>query len=115
MVDKIKGGLADNMTLEQIAEKHGVTLSAIESALAAGIAVEMEHTDDKATATEIAKDHLFEDAEYYSKLANMEKQNKKSGNDLKAEDAPVIDGYDPTKENPYNRENSNTTEKGKEI
>ena len=40
MTDKIKGGLADNMTLEQIAEKHGVTLSAIESALADGIKVE---------------------------------------------------------------------------
>lgn len=77
MTDKIKGGLADNMTLEQIAEKHGVTLSAIESALADGIAVEMEHTDDKATATEIAKDHLFEDAEYYSKLKTIEKTNSK--------------------------------------
>lgn len=77
MVDKIKGGLADNMTLEQIAEKHGVTLSVIESALADGIKVEREHTDSKEQAEEIAKDHLFEDAEYYTKLAKMEKQNSK--------------------------------------
>ena len=77
MVDKIKGGLADNMTLEQIAEKHGVTLDVITTQLEEGIKVEMEHTDDKTTATEIAKDHLFEDAEYYSKLAKVEKQNSK--------------------------------------
>ena len=77
MVDKIKGGLADNKSLQDIADKHNVTLSAIEKALADGIAVEMEHTDSKEQATEIAKDHLFEDAEYYSKLAKVEKQNSK--------------------------------------
>lgn len=77
MVDKIKGGLADNKSLQDIADKHSVTLSVIESALADGIAVEMEHTDDKQTATEIAKDHLFEDAEYYSKLKTIEKTNSK--------------------------------------
>jgi hypothetical protein len=78
MVDKIKGGLADSKTLDDIAEKHGVTLSAIKSALADGIKVESEHTTDSKVAEEIAKDHLFEDAEYYSKLANMEKQNEKN-------------------------------------
>lgn len=77
MVDKIKGGLADSKSLQDIADKHSVSLSAIESALADGIAVEMEHTDDKASATEIAKDHLFEDAEYYTKLKTIEKQNSK--------------------------------------
>jgi len=77
MVDKIKGGLADNMTLDSIAEKHGVTLDVITTQLEKGIAVEMEHTDDKEQATEIAKDHLFEDADYYNKLAKVEKQNSK--------------------------------------
>jgi hypothetical protein len=77
MVDKIKGGLADSKTLEDIAEKHGVTLSVISSQLEKGIAVEMEHTTDKTVAEEIAKDHLFEDAEYYSKLKGIEKQNSK--------------------------------------
>ena len=98
MVDKIKGGLADNKSLQDIADKHSVSLSVIESALVDGVKVESEHTSEVAVATEIAKDHLFEDVEYYSKLSAMEKQNKKSGNDLKAENAPVIDGYDPTKE-----------------
>lgn len=77
MVDKIKGGLADSKTLEDIAEKHGVTLSVISSQLEKGIAVEMEHTTDKTVAEEIAKDHLLEDAEYYSKLKGIEKQNSK--------------------------------------
>ena len=76
MVDKIKGGLADSKSLQDIADKHSVSLSAIESALADGIKVEQEHTTDAKIAEEIAKDHLFEDAEYYSKLSVMEKQNE---------------------------------------
>lgn len=40
--------------------------------LEAGIAVEMEHTDDPEKAKEIAKDHLAEDAEYYRKLRQIE-------------------------------------------
>ena len=59
MVDKIKGGLADNKTLQDIADKHSVSLSAIESALADGIKVESEHTTVANVAEEIAKDHLF--------------------------------------------------------
>lgn len=38
--------------------------------LAAGIKVEMEHTDDKEIATIIAKHHLAEDPKYYIKLAS---------------------------------------------
>ena len=36
-----------------------------------GIAVEMEHTDDKETAKKIALDHLAEDPKYYTKLATL--------------------------------------------
>lgn len=38
--------------------------------LKVGIAVEMEHTDDKKKAMSIAIDHLSEDSEYYTKLIN---------------------------------------------
>ena len=38
--------------------------------LAAGIKIEMEHTDDEEIATIIAKHHLAEDPEYYIKLAS---------------------------------------------
>jgi len=39
--------------------------------LKAGIEVEMEHTEDPAVATKIAKDHLSEDKLYYEKLARL--------------------------------------------
>ena len=40
--------------------------------LAAGIHIEMEHTDDPAVAKEIAKDHLAEIPDYYTRLIKME-------------------------------------------
>lgn len=41
-----------------------------------GIKVEMEHTTDKAIAEKIARDHLAEIPDYYTRLAAMEKQAK---------------------------------------
>lgn len=37
-----------------------------------GISIEMEHTDDRAVAEEIAKDHLSEFPDYYTRLKKME-------------------------------------------
>jgi ribosomal protein S18 acetylase RimI-like enzyme len=42
--------------------------------LEAGMKVEMEHTDDAAEALEIAKDHLDEIPDYYTRLFKMEKK-----------------------------------------
>jgi len=56
--DLIPGGKADNTP------KKGVNRYELEK----GIKVEMEHTDSKAKAEEIARDHLAEDPAYYSKL-----------------------------------------------
>lgn len=39
-----------------------------------GIATELEHTDDKLTAEHIAKDHLDEMPDYYTKLLKMEEE-----------------------------------------
>lgn len=44
--------------------------------LAKGIKVEMEHTDDEATAKAIAKDHLTEIPDYYTRLLKMEAEAK---------------------------------------
>jgi hypothetical protein len=44
-----------------------------------GIATELEHTDDKLTAEHIAKDHLDEDTEYYTKLSEMESKKVTKG------------------------------------
>jgi len=58
-----------------------------------GISVEMEHTDDPEIAKEIAKDHLDEDKEYYSKLKKMESTFKKS-------DEIVKDKFSDNQRNP---------------
>lgn len=72
MTNKLKGGLSDKMSLEGIARKHSVFLGTIKQAVEAGIKVEMEHTNDKGQAEEIARDHVSEDPEYYKKLKKME-------------------------------------------
>jgi len=41
--------------------------------LAAGVEVELEHSDDREVAKEIAKDHLTEDKDYYRKLKQIHK------------------------------------------
>jgi len=70
--DMVPGGLSDDMTYEDIANKHGVSSWEIISQLHKGVQVEMEHTDDAAMAKEIALDHLLEDPKYYDKLDRME-------------------------------------------
>jgi len=70
--NKIKGGLADKMTVEEIAEKHHVEKEVIAKQLIKGIEVEFEHTHDRDKAKEIAMDHLVEMYDYYDKLEKME-------------------------------------------
>jgi hypothetical protein len=70
--EKVKGGLADNKTLKDIAEKHKVDLSHIEEQFKMGQKVELEHTTNQDIADEIARDHLWEDSNYYTKLEEME-------------------------------------------
>lgn len=72
--ETLLGGLADNKTCSDIAKKHGVSVDVIMKQLKKGIQVEMEHTADKNKAKEIAKDHLFEIPDYYSRLDKMEKE-----------------------------------------
>jgi predicted GNAT family acetyltransferase len=70
--DNVKGGLADNMNIKEIAKHHGVKLSDLMPEYKKGIQIEMEHTDKESVAREIARDHLFEDPKYYTKLAKIE-------------------------------------------
>jgi len=78
MTNKLKGGLADKMSLEDIARKHSAFIGTIKKELELGIKVEMEHTTDKTKAREIAMDHLAELPDYYSRLDKMEKEGEKS-------------------------------------
>jgi hypothetical protein len=70
--DIFPGGMADKYSLEGLAKKHGVGVDEIKSQIAKGVKVEMEHTNDKKVAFEIAKDHVFENPKYYDKLKTIE-------------------------------------------
>jgi hypothetical protein len=70
--DKIKGGLSDRMSLQDLAKKHKVDVEHINKQFKLGLKVEMEHTNQKEVAKEIVKDHLYEDPNYYTKLKKIE-------------------------------------------
>ena len=72
--NKLKGGLADGKTLNDLCKKHKVSLELLQKQLQMGMKVEMEHTNDKKIAREVAMDHLYENPKYYSKLTKMEKE-----------------------------------------
>jgi len=60
--EKLPGGLADDKAPEDFDPDQ----------LRLGMHIELEHTDDKELAQEIAMDHLMEDSHYYVKLRKME-------------------------------------------
>ena len=71
----LEGNKSGQMTPEEVYQKASshkkwYYLEDFENELAAGVKVEMEHTDDTEKAKRIALDHLAEDPEYYQKLAN---------------------------------------------
>lgn len=61
-MDRIPGGLADQKTPQDFDPLQ----------IQEGIRVELEHTNDKSIAREIAMDHLSEDPDYYQKLKLIE-------------------------------------------
>jgi len=66
--DMIPGGKADKMTDSDFPKKQ----------MEMGQKVEMEHTDDSQKAREIARDHLEEFDDYYTRLDKMEEEAKKA-------------------------------------
>jgi len=93
----LKGGLADNKSLIQIAKKHDAKgyyhiqdmVKSLKKQLEMGMEVEMEHTDSKEKAREIAMDHLWEDPSYYSKLKKIEAKEMTGADSAGAFSAPV--------------------------
>jgi hypothetical protein len=59
-------------SLDDIAKKHGCSIDSLEKELAIGVKVEQEHTKDLDLANEIARDHLNEFPDYYTRLKKME-------------------------------------------
>jgi len=86
--EKLKGGVSDKKSLEDIAKKHKVSLDKIKYQLRKGEKVEKEHTDDDKKAKEIAMDHLYEDPNYYSKLKKIETKEATSSSSVGVYDAP---------------------------
>lgn len=76
--EKIEGGLADNLSIYNLAEKHNVSITEILTQLQKGVKVEMEHTKEFEVAFEIAMDHIFEDVNYYDKLQTIEKTKEET-------------------------------------
>lgn len=97
--DVVPGGLAKGLTLNDIAEKHGVSVDMMVAEFKKGIAVEMEHTTDREVAKEITLDHLFEDPKYYDKLKKVEEYIDKKGVERVAAALPQ------TEEEPVNESN----------
>lgn len=65
--ERLKGGKADGKKIT----KYDL------NQLLMGIKVELEHTNDKMTALEIATDHLEEFPDYYTRLLKMEEEAEK--------------------------------------
>ena len=64
--NKLSGGKGDKLNYTDVDAEQ----------LKAGIAVEMEHTNDPTTAEEIALDHLSENPKYYTDLKSLEAKEK---------------------------------------
>lgn len=64
--EEFKGGKADKMSPKDLAKKHNVDVDDIENEIRVGTKIEMEHTDSKKMAKEIAMDHIAEFADYYT-------------------------------------------------
>jgi len=88
--EEILGGLADGMSIGEIAEKHGISERVIRRQLQKGIKHEMEHTSDREKAKEIAMDHLYERSDYYTKLSKMEEKAE----DLYIEDDKITMNFE---------------------
>lgn len=77
--EELEGGLADKMSVADIAKKHDVSVEQIEKQLKKGMKVEREHTDSVEKAREIVMDHLAELPDYYDRLATIEEERTKGG------------------------------------
>jgi hypothetical protein len=77
--NEIPGGKAENKIFDDFYNKYKDKYSdpdefaiRFKQKLTQGTKIEMEHTSDSEIAEEIATDHLWEDLDYYDKLAKME-------------------------------------------
>lgn len=94
---KLEGGLADKLSLGDIAVKHKVGVEELTKQFLIGFKKEKEHTKDEKEASEIAMDHLSEDPEYYTKLKKVEADEATGTGSSGAYSAPLFSGEEPKK------------------
>lgn len=92
--EKLDGGRADKMSLGDIATKFKVDITKLTKQFIQGVKVEMEHSDNKQIAKEIAMDHLSEDPKYYEKLKKIENKEATGSGSSGAYSGPVFGGDD---------------------
>ena len=98
--EKLKGGKADSMKLDDIAKKHNIPLIKIAKEYIKGYDVEMEHTKDQKKISEIVLDHLSEKPDYYQKLEKVEtKEDKVSSKQQFAKDLQTDKDFQEFKKN----------------
>lgn len=107
--EKLKGGLSDNMSLGDIAQKHKVDVEKLTKEFLKGVKVEMEHTNNKNKASEIAMDHLYEDPKYYTKLKKVETNETDASSSGSFEGGSAL-GKFMTKREIYKLHNANLKE-----
>jgi Mor family transcriptional regulator len=90
--ERIEGGLADGMSLEDLAKHHDTDVQNIIEKMEEGVNVEMEHTSDMLVAFEIAMDHIYEDLDYYNKLEKIESKEATTSSSVGVYDAPIGGG-----------------------
>lgn len=76
ITNKLKGGKGDELTAKDVNQNQ----------LKKGIKIEMEHTNDREKAEEIALDHLSENPKYYTDLEKLEAKEKIGENIMKLKD-----------------------------
>jgi hypothetical protein len=104
----LKGGVSDNKKLIDIAKKHDKKgyydidnmMETLKKELSKGIKVEMEHTNNRQRAKEIAMDHLYENPKYYSKLKKIETKEATSSSSVGIYDAPGFEDVQMRGNNP---------------
>ncbi len=68
----LTGGLSDNMDISDIISLYPGKEEMIRHNFKLGLEVEKEHTNNRYIAAEIARDHLYENPNYYVELSKLD-------------------------------------------
>jgi len=96
------GRKAKGVSVKEIAKMHNVTEKYLKKQLEKGQKIELEHTTDEAIAYSIAKDHIYENPDYYILLSQIEMKAK--GGQVKTSKFKLNDILVPEKDGDYSED-----------